>query len=331
MCRSFTISVNGKGTFPCQPDQTIVEAGHSAGFGFPVACRNGVCERCMGSLTQGHIQQKNHTLRAGEAGSDRVLYCVAVPLSDCEIDVPEVTAPGELPTHDVYCQIERIDDLTDDVSRVWLRLPAGKKIRWHAGQYLMLNLDHGSYPFSIANHCSGRRLELHIRHGDDNSTAQDIMAFLRQSPSVAVTLPAGLRFIDSAPHQPVWFICGSTGFAPVKAMIERLVELDFQHPVRLFWGARTEQDLYLPALPQQWQGALKDFQAVTALSDISLPGHARGLVHEAALEALEEPTLPLFYLGGSPPMAWAVFDALVDEGVPADNIHCDVFDYAPRD
>ena len=28
---------------------------------------------------------------------------------------------------------------------------------------------------------------------------------------------------------------------------------------------------------------------------------------------------------------WAVFDALVEEGVPANNIHCDVFDYAPRD
>ncbi len=29
-------------------------------------------------------------------------------------------------------------------------------------------------------------------------------------------------------------------------------------------------------------------------------------------------------------MAWAVFDALVEEGVPAENIHSDVFDYAPR-
>ncbi len=61
------------------------------------------------------------------------------------------------------------------------------------------------------------------------------------------------------------------------------------------------------------------------------PDHEQGLVHEAALAALSEPQLPLFFLGGSPPMAWAVFDALVEEGVPADNIHCDVFDYAPRD
>ena len=102
-------------------------------------------------------------------------------------------------------------------------------------------------------------------------------------------------------------------------------------PVRLFWGARTPEDLYLPRLPAQWKGVLKDFDATTSLSDISHPDHAEGLVHEAALEALGEPELPLFFLGGSPPMAWAVFDALVEEGVPAENVHCDVFDYAPRD
>ncbi|HCK26615.1 MAG TPA: flavin oxidoreductase, partial [Alcanivorax sp.] len=43
-----------------------------------------------------------------------------------------------------------------DVTRVWLRLPAGKAIRWHAGQYLTLVLPHGEYPFSIANPPGGR-------------------------------------------------------------------------------------------------------------------------------------------------------------------------------
>ncbi|MAX56219.1 MAG: flavin oxidoreductase [Alcanivoracaceae bacterium] len=331
MPRIYTISVNGKGRFPCRADQTIVDAGHQAGFGFPVACRNGVCERCAGTLTYGHVQQRNHTLHAGDTEGTEVLYCVALPLSDCEITVPEVTAPGELPVHNVNCQILEIKALNHDVSRAWLQLPAGKRIQWHAGQYLMLNLHGECYPFSIANHCDGRKLELHIRHGDDNSAAQNIMASLKADSTVSVTLPAGVRYIDTAPERPVWFICGSTGFAPVKAMVERLIAVDFAHPVRLFWGARTPEDLYLPNLPIQWTGVLKDFEATTSLSDIRHPDHAQGLVHEAALAALSEPTLPLFFLGGSPPMAWAVFDALVAEGVPAQNIHCDVFDYAPRD
>ncbi|MEE3319872.1 MAG: 2Fe-2S iron-sulfur cluster-binding protein [Pseudomonadota bacterium] len=328
---TYTITVNGKDAFPCRADQNIVEAGQLAGFSFPVACRNGNCLRCEGALTRGYVQQRNHTIRAGEADSTQVLYCVAQPLSDCEISVSEVTAPGELPVHTLNCQISRIEPLNHDVSRAWLMLPAGKRIHWHAGQYLMLNLHGECYPFSIANACQGRQLELHIRHGDDNSAAQDIMASLANDATVSVTLPAGVRFIDSAPDQPVWFICGSTGFAPVKAMMERLVELDFQQPVRLFWGARVAEDLYLTAPLRDWTSQLRDFEATTALSDMQHPDHQQGLVHEAALAALGEPHLPLFFLGGSPPMAWAVFDALVEEGVPAANIHCDVFDYAPRD
>ncbi len=331
------ILINGRHALICPDGVPILSVGREAGFGFPHACRNGVCERCQGRLVAGTVRQirgggarENTLIHAGEPRADRVLYCVAIPISDCEIDVPETTAPGELPVHQLQCQIVQREPLNHDVTRVWLRLPAGKTVRWHAGQYLTLELDHGAYPFSIANAPGGRELELHVRHADDNSAAHAIMADLDEQSTVAVTLPDGQRFIDGAPDRPLWFICGSTGFAPVKAMIERLIELDYPLPIRLFWGARTEDDLYLPDLPARWSEQLRDFHAVTALSDMSKPGHAVGLVHEAALEALAEPREPLFYVGGSPAMAWAVFDALVEEGVPAENIHSDVFDYAPR-
>ncbi|ASK35512.1 flavin oxidoreductase [Alcanivorax sp. N3-2A] len=332
------LTINGRHSLICAPDTTILQAAREAGFGFPHACRNGVCERCQGTLVAGAVRYLrpdpltgSSVIHAGQTRADRVLYCVAIPISDCEIDVPEITAPGELPVHRATCQIIGQDALNHDVSRIWLRLPAGKAIRWHAGQYLSLELEHGSYPFSIANAPGGRDIELHVRHGEENDTARRIMAELGERGTVAVTLPAGGRFIDQPPARPIWFICGSTGFAPVKAMIERLIELGHPHPVRLFWGARVEADLYLPELPGQWQHQLPDFHAVTALSDISRPGHAHGLVHEAALEALAEPHAPLFHIGGSPAMAWAVFDALRDEGVPAENIHSDAFDYAPRE
>lgn len=334
---SFRIVINGRHTLTCPPDTTILSAAREAGFGFPNACRNGVCERCQGRLVTGAVRQTragrggaSNIIHASQPQADRVLYCVAIPISDCEIDVPEITAPGELPVHRVACQIVSQEALNHDVSRVWLRLPAGRPIRWHAGQYLSLELDHGNYPFSIANAPGGRDIELHVRHGEENHAARQIIAELGQRATVPVTLPMGARFIDQPPPRPLWFICGSTGFAPVKAMIERLIELDHRYPVRLFWGAREAVDLYLPDLPGLWHQQLPDFHAVTALSDIASPGHTHGLVHEAALAALAEPHLPLFYVGGSPIMAWAVFDALVEEGVPARNIHSDAFDYAPR-
>lgn len=350
MDHSFHITVVGKGHYRAHASDTLLEAGQRAGFGFPHACRNGNCLRCAGELLRGSVRQRIgnltdniRTLHAGDEGAGQVLYCIAHALEDCEINVPDITAPGELPVFDVTCQITAIDDLNHDVSRVMLRLPAGRRIRWHAGQYLLLKLPAGEAAFSIANVATGRELELHVRHNDENSSAQTIMAALRNDNLVRVQLPAGQRFIaHPLPQRPVWFICGSTGFAPAKAMIEHLLASDFAYPIRLYWGARSADDIYLPALPAQWARDEK-LQYVPVLSDSTVTDEGEagaehtgaiyrtGLVHEAVLADLnDEDERPEFHIAGSPAMAWAVFDALHAAGVPAADMHSDVFDYAPR-
>lgn len=330
-----TIIVNGNHSFTCGGDETILEAGQRAGFSFPVACRNGVCERCRGELLSGHvsIQRHGHTIRAGESGSDAVLYCVAHALTDCEIHVPEVRAPGQLPVHEVTCQIVDVSDLNADVARVRLRLPAGKRIDWYAGQYLELLFPFGDCAFSIANAPGTRDIELHVRYGADNSSSLDVIAALSNDSLVKVRLPGGQRFIDALPQQPVWFICGSTGFAPVKAMLEKLRNDGFTLPVRLYWGARTASDLYLHEIATAFAAEMPHLTYIPALSEEKRDGMFSGMVHEAVLndlKQLDDAAQPLFYVGGSVPMAWAVFDALVAAGVPAANIQSDVYDYAPR-
>lgn len=339
------IRVGHKGSFICQPEETILAAGQRAGFGFPKACRNGNCGRCAGQLLNGCVllpqaQQSQinsqtktgHVVCAGQPGSDTVLYCIAKALSDCDIAEHLITAPGELPVNTLRCQIADIRPLNHNVSAVSLRLPAGQKVHWHAGQYLLLG-EKQEAAFSIANSVadgSGRELLLHIRHEEGNTSAAALMAELREHATVLATLPLGKRYIDQAPQQPIWFICGSTGFAPARAMIERLAQLKFDLPVRLFRGGRQREDIY----PSQWPAGtleqLKDFQEVIAVDSGPAAGQFHGRVHEAALAALEQPTVPLFHVGGSPAMAWATFDALVAAGVPATQIHSDVFDYAPR-
>lgn len=331
---SHRISLLDGAAFECGGNETVTDAGRRAGFGFSVACRNGVCERCRGRLVRGKvlIQRKNRVIRAGESAAERVLYCVAQPLTDCEIDVPEVTVPGKLPVHELSCQILSVEALNHDISRVVLRLPAGRSVEWYAGQYLELMLPQGPFAFSIATApAEGRRdLELHIRHSNDNPASLEVMAALQNNLTVPVRLPGGERYIDELPTRPVWFICGSTGFAPVKAMVEHLRDHGFDRDIRLFWGARTSEDLYLSDLPEQWSAEMPNFHWQPVLSEETRTGFATGLVHEIAIDAISNPREPLFYVGGSPPMAWAVFDALIEAGVPEKDIHSDVYDYAPR-
>lgn len=343
------VRVGNKGSFTCQPEDTILAAGQRAGFGFPKACRNGNCGRCAGQLLNGCValpqsQQSqinnpvktDHVVCAGQLGSDTVLYCIAKALSDCDIAEHLITAPGELPVNTLRCQIADIHPLNYNVSAVTLRLPAGQRIHWYAGQYLLLG-EQQEAAFSIANSVtddSGRELLLHIRHEEGNASALALMAELKEHATVLATLPLGERYIDQAPQQPVWFICGSTGFAPARAMIERLAQLQFDLPVRLFRGGRRFEDIYPSQWPAHTLERLKDFQEVIAIDSSPVAGYFHGMVHEAALATLaasEQPTAPLFHVGGSPAMVWATFDALVAAGVPATQIHSDVFDYAPRE
>lgn len=236
---------------------------------------------------------------------------------------------------ELYCQVRTIEPLRPDISRVWLQIPENCPLSWRPGQYLMLVLEGAEYPFSIANAPgipTDGVLELHVRHTDDNAASLEIMAALREGGAIHVRAPGGERFIgENLPEQPVWFVCGSTGFAPAKAMIEALLSRGFRREIRLYWGARTQSDLYLPDLPKQWaeQGRIH-YQPV--LSEEAPTANMRaGLVHEAVLQDLETPGEPLFHVGGSPAMVWAVFDALRAAGVPEAHIHSDVLDYAPRE
>lgn len=244
----------------------------------------------------------------------------------------EVAAPGELPVHEVRCRILSLEPLNHDVTRVWLRLPATPAVQWYAGQYLELLMPAGPCPFSIATapRAGQFNLELHVRHGAANSSSLDILAALQANETVDLRLPGGERYIDALPDRPVWFVCGSTGFAPAKAMIEHLRNQGFRKPVKLFWGARSQVDLYLDTLPRDWKAEMPALEYIPVLSEQAPPGQSIGLAHEAAVAQLPATETPLIHVAGSPAMAWTAFDALVAAGMPPDCIHSDVFDYAPR-
>jgi NAD(P)H-flavin reductase len=81
-------------------------------------------------------------------------------------------------------------------------------------------------------------------------------------------------------------VAGATGFAPVKSILEDAFRRGVQRPMVLYWGVRTQADLYLQDLVEGWAREHANFRYVPVLSDA--PDDAtwagrRGLVHEALL------------------------------------------------
>lgn len=170
---------------------------------------------------------------------------------------------------EIQAQVEDISPLTDSIVR--LILAPDEYVEYQAGQYLQILFAEDALSYSIANAPLGsHRYELHIRHSQDNSYHQLLLAHIKKYGSVRLRLPLGECSIDKLHAQkPILFIAGGTGFAPIKAMIEQLLANSDNRPFELFWGARSQSDLYMDEKVRNWRSHACHFQYFSLLSDKS--------------------------------------------------------------
>lgn len=69
-----------------------------------------------------------------------VRLCRSITLSDAVLATDSIFQPGNVVAKEFACQVAAIKPLSDDVFSVLLRLPAGTKGDFVAGQYLSINL-----------------------------------------------------------------------------------------------------------------------------------------------------------------------------------------------
>ena len=103
--------------------------------------------------------------------------------------------------------------------------------------------------------------------------------------------PLGSFFLREDSEKPIIFVAGSTGFAPVKSMVEYAFARGMKRKMLLYWGTRRPADMYLAALPEQWAREHDNFSFVPVLSEPHPEDHwdgRTGLVHEAILEDFPE-------------------------------------------
>lgn len=166
-----------------------------------------------------------------------------------------------------HYQPHSIEPLTDTIVRLRLRA-RGSQLPYQAGQYVEIHLaDSDHRPYSIANAPIGNEyLEFHIRHGGDDPFPDHIIAACRSQQSLHLTGPFGECCLPAPNDKPLLFVAAGTGFAPHKALIEECL-LQNQHPaIHLFWGAKTQSDLYLESLAEQWAKHNQQFEFTPVVS-----------------------------------------------------------------
>jgi predicted ferric reductase len=209
----------------------------------------------------------------------------------------------------------------------------GTPLRFAPGQFAWLTLRASPFamrehPFSIASSAEhGERVEVSIKAlGDFTSTIKDV----RTGERAWIDAPYGTFSIDDAPQAEGYgFIAGGIGIAPVMSMLRTLADRGDRRPLVLFYGNRVwDRVAFREELDQL---ALRlNLRVVHVL----LEPHAswtgeRGFVGEDVLLRHVPPERHRFhwFLCGPTPMTTGAEKALAALGVPAAQVHSEIFDW----
>ncbi len=324
---TFQVAVAGtEFRFPCEPTESVLDAAQRAGFEIPYSCRKGVCGTCKGRVVSGEVRAySGDALGGAERAAGNVLFCNARPRSDLEIAPRSIGKADPFARKTVTARVFRLIRLADDVMFVHLRFPAGIRVKFKAGQHLNLILDNGERrDFSMANPPrESDGAQLHIRHVPSGAFTTYVFNGLKRGDLLRAEIPFG-DFTLRDSNKPILFVAGSTGFAPIKSMIEDAFNRGIDCDMHLYWGARRREGLYSD-LPQKWAAQNPRFKYVPVLSDVAEPGFRHNLVHRAVLE--DHPSLAPFqaYVCGVPVMTQAAHTDFVAAGLPEEEFFADAF------
>jgi CDP-4-dehydro-6-deoxyglucose reductase len=340
---TFTVSITPSGkTVEVDGETHILEAALSQGVVLPYGCKNGACGSCKARIVEGRIIQDSHqgsALTAEEERSGFALLCRARAASDLTVQARVVAAVGEIPIRKMPCRVAALDKVAPDVIVMRLQLPANERLQYLAGQYIDLILRDGtrrSYSMATAPDTADG-IELHVRHLPGGKFTDTMFGAATPELKVRDILrlegPLGTFFLREDSDKPILMVASGTGFAPIKAMMERIGGLattrGFRRPVTLYWGGRRPRDLYHDALCREWEASIPGFSYVPVVSD-ALPEDAwtgrTGFVHLAAMADVPDMSGLQVYACGAPVMVDASRrDFITQCGLPADEFYADAF------
>lgn len=186
-------------------------------------------------------------------------------------------------------------------------------------------------PYSIASSpeqaAETRLLELLIALEADGTLGPHLLDLV---PGIPIDLEGPLGtflFPVDAPVQPLLFVAGGTGIAPLRAMIDHVLRRDLEHPLSLLYSARNGDEFaFIEELRgHESRGRLELHQTVTRDDSTAWAG-SRGRIARSHFESVvHDPANTLCFVCGPRAMVNESVATLAGLGVPADAIRTEAW------
>ncbi|MET8801563.1 globin domain-containing protein [Streptomyces sp. NPDC004546] len=172
------------------------------------------------------------------------------------------------------------------------------------------------YSFASAPRSDGL-LTFHVKAVPAGWVSNALVHRARPGDVIRLGPPTGSMTVDHTTDSGLLCLGGGTGIAPIKALVEDVAERGARRPVEVFYGARTDHDLYdidTMLRLQQSHPWLSVRAVIDQQAHIQLPDAVRDYGPWNEYDA---------YLSGPPGMIRSGVDTLRDIGVPPSRIRHD--------
>ena len=155
-----------------------------------------------------------------------------------------------MPIQQFTARVAAVRQLTHDVRQIDFELIDPPEIKFKAGQFISFevpDLRTGrtvTRPYSIASGPSSARNVSLVLNLVPDGPGSTYLFGLGEGDRTAFAGPAGNFYLRDDPTRDLLFVATGTGIAPVRSML--LAHAERAHPTRstLFWGLRSQRDLY---------------------------------------------------------------------------------------
>jgi NAD(P)H-flavin reductase len=171
-------------------------------------------------------------------------------------------------------------------------------------------------------------VEFHIRLIDGGAVSMALTTQAANGAALRIGPPVGSLRLDPGSGRQILMVAGSTGLAPLKAMIEQLAGIPQPPGVHLFFGARAADGLYdLPGLEKF--AAEHRWLTVVPVVSSQRSGDRAGTLTETVMRSGAWSARDA-YIAGPTEMVQDSAARLAAAGMPAAQIHVEDFGWSEQ-
>lgn len=324
----YTVELSGGKRFTAQSGTGLLEAALQSNVALPYSCKTGRCGSCKSKVLSGKTiaLQPEVGLTEQEKTEGWILTCSRSAETDILLEAEDLGGMA-LPVASTWpCRISAINRLAPDVAQVLLRLPPTASFHFIPGQYVdVIGPDGIRRSYSLANGgFANKVLELHIRSVEGGAMSKYWFHHAKPNDLLHLNGPLGTFFLRETARMDLFFLATGTGIAPVKAMLESMIDLQSHQRPRtatVIWGVRRLQDIYINVADIPGGHT---YTPVLSHPDDGWTG-AKGYAQNVLLSSSPELVNAAVYACGSDTMIRNAKTRLIDAGLPVNRFYSDAF------